>query len=319
MFIETRKAGKHTKYYLVHSFREGKAVRKIRRYLGADLSEKQIQKKRPIAEAQILNRLKACRRITDPFRTALSDGELKAMRRLEARQSFKVFHLSEDDWKEFTQIFTYNTNAIEGSEITQEEVNEITRDNKWPPDRTKEDISETYGVTEAVRYIRTTRDHLSLPLIKELHRIVFRNSKPSFAGSFRNPGVNVVIQDSRGNVVHRGAPPEQVPRLLKELVAWYEKHKETYPPLVLAAVVHNQFENIHPFQDGNGRVGRLLLNNILIKHGLPPVNIDLDRRAEYYASLREYENNSNLRPTLELLLREYKILKRRLSKKEKRR
>jgi Fic family protein len=73
-------------------------------------------------------------------------------------------------------------------------------------------------------------------------------------------------------------------------------------------VVHNQFENIHPFRDGNGRVGRLLLINILLKHKLPPVNIELKNRMEYYAALQNYENNGDIRPTLELILKEYKKL-----------
>lgn len=78
--------------------------------------------------------------------------------------------------------------------------------------------------------------------------------------------------------------------------------------------MHNQFENIHPFVDGNGRVGRLLLNNILLRHGLPPVNIDFDRRVEYYRALQAYEHNNNLRPTIELLLSEFKELSRWLGK-----
>jgi len=187
------------------------------------------------------------------------------------------------------------------------EVRDILEENKWP-DRSKEEISETYGVAEAVEYIRKTREHVSLNLIKELHRIVFRNSK-SFAGGFRGKGVEVAVVDSFGNIMHRGAPQRQIVRLLRELVEWYRKNKGRYHPLLLAAVVHNQFENIHPFQDGNGRVGRLLLNNILLKHNFPPVNIDLKNRAEYYSVLREYENNGNIRPTLELILKEYKALR----------
>ena len=77
----------------------------------------------------------------------------------------------------------------------------------------------------------------------------------------------------------------------------------------MAAVVHNQFENVHPFQDGNGRVGRLILNNILLKHGMPPVNIELKNRQEYYSALQAYEKEGNLRPTIELILKEYKKLK----------
>jgi Fic family protein len=74
-------------------------------------------------------------------------------------------------------------------------------------------------------------------------------------------------------------------------------------------VVHNQFETIHPFQDGNGRVGRLLLINILIKHGLPPLNIELKNRVEYYEAIGAYQAEGNIRPTLKLMLKEYRRLK----------
>jgi len=65
-------------------------------------------------------------------------------------------------------------------------------------------------------------------------------------------------------------------------------------------------DNFHPFQDGNGRVGRLLLNNILIKHGFPPVNTTFKRRAKYYKAIRAYQNNGDVRPMIELILEEYK-------------
>ena len=104
--------------------------------------------------------------------------------------------------------------------------------------------------------------------------------------------------DSNKNIVHEGASPERINHLLNELVKWYNKHKNKYPALVLAAVVHNQFENIHPFRDGNGRVGRILLNNILIKHNLPPINIDFKKRLEYYATLQSYQKEHNLNYTI---------------------
>jgi Fic family protein len=118
--------------------------------------------------------------------------------------------------------------------------------------------------------------------------------------------------DGAGYVVHEGAPQARINHLLRELIRWYEKNKEKYPGLVLGAVIHNQFENIHPFRDGNGRVGRILLNNILIKHNLPPMNIDLKNRQEYYDSLQAYEKNHDIKPTLELFMKEYASLKKKL-------
>jgi len=311
MFVEIRKAGKKKKYYLVHSFRHGRKVKKIRKYLGTDLSREKLEKLRKIVEQQILHRVNVFKKINDPLLEILSEEEIKAIKQLQANRSFKIFHLSEEQWKKFSEIFTYNTNAIEGSELDQREVREILEKDKWPEDKSKEDISEAYGVKDAIKFIRETREHVSIELIKKIHEIVFKNSKP-FAGRLRPKGIEVVVRDGFGNIVHQGAPSEKVVDLLKELIEWYNTYKKNYPPILLAGIVHNQFENIHPFQDGNGRVGRILMNNILLKHGLPPVNIDFKKRKKYYAALQEYENNHNVRPTIELLLGEYKALRKLL-------
>lgn len=313
MYIEVRKRGRDRIYYLAHSFRDDGKVKKIRRYLGANLSKKQIKELRKEAEPEIRNQVEDYKRIQDPLHTVLSTKEIKEIETLIARGEISITHLDEEDWQNFTEIFTYNTNAIEGSTVRLSEVIAILEENKWP-NRSKEEISETYGVAEAVEFIRETREHVSLNLIKKLHRIVFMNSKP-FAGKFRSKGIEVAVVDSSGNIMHRGAPQKQINSMLKELVGWYGKNKGKYHPLLLAAVIHNQFENIHPFQDGNGRVGRLLLNNILLKHNFPPVSIDLKNRAEYYSTLQEYENNSNIRPTLELIMKEYKALRRKLKRR----
>lgn len=313
MHVEKRKSGGHVKYYLAHSFRRGGKVRKVRAYLGADLTEKQLAERKWRAKAGLRERVISAERIRDPFATALSSAEIKELESLEAKGKISVFHLSEADWEKFTEAFTFDTNAIEGSSVEEKEVVEVLERQKWPEQRSKEEIAETYGVAEAVEYVRRTKEHVSLGLIKKLHEIVFKNSK-SFAGEFREKGEEVVVSDALGNVVHRGAPSEEVSLLLKELVAWYDKNKSKYSGLVLAAVAHNQFENIHPFRDGNGRVGRLLLNNVLLKHGLPPLDIELRNRREYYAALQAYEIRGDLRPTLELMLKEYRALKKMLGK-----
>jgi hypothetical protein len=113
--------------------------------------------------------------------------------------------LSEDEWARFSEAFTYNTNAIEGSMITAKEVENILERDEWPAGKTREDISETYGVAEAIKHIRKVKDHLSVKLMKDLHFMIFKSSKP-FAGKIRPKGVEVVVADAHKNVVHRGAP-----------------------------------------------------------------------------------------------------------------
>jgi Fic family protein len=309
MFIEKRKTGKHVKYYLVHSFREDGKVMKLRRFLGQDISDSELAERKILAEEVIKEQIRIYRSMRDPLKTVLSREEIERLLTLESRGKIHVSHLSEEEWKIFSENFTYDTNAIEGSTVTRSEVRNILRKDYWPEERAKWEVSETYGVSDAIKYIRETKIHVSIELIKKLHFIVFKNSKP-FAGKFRKKGEEVVVADGTGRVLHRGAPSQKVHGLLRELVSWYGKNKNRYPPITLAAVIHDQFENIHPFRDGNGRIGRLLLNNILIKHSLPPVNIHFSNRKKYYLALQGYQKNGNIRPTIELILEEYAKLRR---------
>lgn len=313
MHIEVRAVNGKKKYYLAASYRLGPRIAKARVFLGTDLARDDVERRSRDARRELENRIKFAKSIGDPYRTVLSPEEMKEVILLTTRVRMKLAHFSEDIWKNFTEEFTYHTNAIEGSRVSKQEVKQILGDREWP-EKSKEEISETLGVAEAVRYLRQSKDPLSMGLVRELHRIVFKNSK-SFAGETRRKsGVEVSVVDSTGMVIHRGAPANQVDTMLKRLAAWYRENTNKYPALVLAAVVHNQFETIHPFEDGNGRIGRLLLMNILLKHGLPPLNIEIENRREYYEALREYQTTGNLRPTLDLLLKEYRRLKASLNR-----
>ena len=313
MYLETRKTKNGVKYYLAHSFREGGKVHKSRVYLGSNLDPRVLSERELRAKDLLAQQLNSFKIIRSPINYKFTKRGLDLISSLKAKSKFKVFHLSEEDWKAFTELFAYNTNAIEGSTITQSEVLGILDNNKWPFNKPKEEISETYGVSRAVSHLRKTKVHLSLKLIQDLHRLVFENSK-SFAGKFRGKGIEVGIRDGLGNIIHLGAPSSRVVPLLNELVKWYNKNKKKLPAIVLASVIHNQFEYIHPFEDGNGRVGRLLLNNILLKNKLPPVNISVKNRKEYYDTLKEFQKTGNIKPSIELILKEYKALRKKLKK-----
>jgi Fic family protein len=309
MHIERRKVGDKIKYYLSHSFREGDKVHKIRKFLGSNLDKNDLEDRKNKAEKLILEEINKYNIIKNPLEFEISDKDIEFVKKLEKSIPIKISHLSEKQWQAFSELFTYNTNAIEGSELNSVEVRDVLEDDKWPKDKSKQDIAEAYGVNEAIKYVRETKDHMSIELIKGIHKIIFKNSK-SFAGELRKYGEEVVVKNKIGEILHEGAPQSRVLFLLKELVEWYNANKNKYPALILAAVVHDQFENIHPFRDGNGRVGRILLNNILIKHGLPPINIDLKNRGEYYESLQAYQKRQDIKPTLELFVKEYKALKK---------
>jgi Fic family protein len=298
MYIEKRK----TKQYLVHSYRDNNKVKKIRKYLGKNPSKEQIKK----AKEQIQDILKEIN--TKVFNFYLTKNQIKKLNNYE--NQIKIHHLERINWKRFTEEFTYNTNAIEGSTIQLEEIPEILKKKQT---KDPEEI-ETKGVAEAIEYTRTTKENLSIELIKKLHKICFKNSK-SFAGNFRK--VEVVIKDAYGHIVHAGIPNKEINKHLRELIEFYNKNKNNFKPLIFAAIIHNQFEHIHPFQDGNGRVGRLLLNFILLKNKYPPINIKLEDRKEYYISLQEYSKKDNLIPTMRFLIKQYNKTLKKLSTKNK--
>jgi Fic family protein len=295
MHIEKRKQGNNTKYYLSHSYRVGKKTKKIRHYLGLNLTEEEIEERRPEAEKEIMQQMRAK---TDLLKFSLTKKEIEKLN--EYDRGVEIVHLDVDGWKAFTEKFVFNTNAIEGSTVTPEEVHDLLRHGE---DVTNSDEMEALNVAKAVEFIQSTDEELSLELITRLHRICFEGSK-SFAGKLRD--VEVVIRNAYGEIVHQGIPKEEIRNELEDMTNWYRDNSDELKPLVLAALIHNQFEYIHPFEDGNGRVGRLLLNYVLLKHGYPPINILFEDRGRYYYCLQQYSKENKLEDTLEFLVEQYR-------------
>ena len=306
MYIEKRKIGKKVKYYLVHSYREKKKVKKIRKYLGQNPAKEELEEAKNRARQRILELLQELS--TEVFLFTLTKKQIEKLNRYEDK--IRIIHFDKKEWQRFTEEFVYNTNAIEGSTVRREDVPEILHKQRVSD---AEEL-ETKGVAKAVEHIKSAKEELSIDFMKRLHLMCFKGSK-SFAGQIRK--VEVVVRSSRGEILHQGVPHLQVHSALKDMVSWCKENKNKFKPLVLAAIIHNQFEYIHPFQDGNGRVGRLLLNFILLKNKYPPINITLEDRAEYYTTLQEYQKSQNLKPTMEFLVKQYKKTLNRVTTKNK--
>lgn len=90
---------------------------------------------------------------------------------------------------------------------------------------------------------------------------------------------------------HHYIPATQVPVEMEKLITWYNDNKQILHPIKLSALFHHRFVAIHPFPDGNGRVGRLCMNYILMKKGYPPAIIRKENRWDYYTALEEADNN----------------------------
>lgn len=176
--------------------------------------------------------------------------------------------------------FTYNTNKIEGSKLSFEDVKNIIQNKKYPDGASYEDIGECLGLYSTMSGLI---DDLSLEitpdLISGIHYKIFSNSK-SFAGKFReSPDERVAIFAGSGKIVGTTTPPFAVRGEIESLCKSHATNKDDiYEPFKF----HIRFEKIHPFLDGNGRVGRVLLNYMLLKQGRNPIDIEYKDRATYY-------------------------------------
>jgi len=307
MYLEKRKSGKSIKYFLVHSYRnENNKVAKLRRFLGTNLTDKELKKLKILAEKYLQSQIDDMQ--TKLFDFALSDKKIESINKYNDKIS--IVHFTKKQWYQFTEEFIYNTNAIEGSTVLLEEVPQILKKRKIED---PEEI-ETKGVAKAIKFIRRTKLDLSLKLILNLHKFCFEGSK-YFAGKFRD--VEVIIRDREGNIIHSGTPVSLLDTELQNFIKWYKQNKKKFKPLALATIIHNEFEDIHPFQDGNGRVGRLLLNFILLKNNYPPINILLKDRAEYYHILQEYQKRNKIIPSLKFFIKQYKKTLKQVTTKKK--
>ncbi len=208
-------------------------------------------------------------------------GEIEKIENLITNKEIKIRHLNEEEWKEFTELFTYNTNAIEGSTITLQETSELV-EHKISPNKSLKDVKEMESHAKLFFEILNKKDDkLSNKLILKWHKILFQETKQDIAGKFRDYLIRV------GS--YRAPDWQDVNKLMKGLINFYKNNKKMNP-VELSARMHYKFEKIHPFGDGNGRVGRLLMNYILWSNNYPILVIEYKKRKSYYKALQKDED-----------------------------
>jgi len=156
------------------------------------------------------------------------------------------------------------------------------------------EINEVMNHKEAFDHILSCRGDINRQFILKLHEIVTRNTLDDDIGDQTGRYRNVRVYIRGAEWMPPG--PEDVPEDMKKLLSWYTRNRKKLHPLITASYFHVGFETVHPFVDGNGRVGRLLMNFILHRNGFPMVNIPESRKLEYYRCLEEGQNNGKLRP-----------------------
>ncbi|MHB8632550.1 MAG: Fic family protein [Thermoplasmatota archaeon] len=291
-FTEVQSRGGRSYYYRVRSVRRDGKVTKERVYLGVNLAQKALARREADADRAL--------RVLGSLLTKREEVFLREVKRAFGGVPDGTFH---NRYEAFVARFTYDSNAIEGNTLTLDETSQLLFDGLVPA-RSLREVNEAVNHKRALDHLLAYRGDMTKKFICQLHALVVKDTLPpgvaAQAGRYRD--VQVFIR----GVDWIPAKPEAVPKDMKAVVEWYTKNEGKLNPVVTAAYFHTAFELAHPFVDGNGRVGRLLLNFILRRHGYPMITIPSKTKRRYYAALQQGQTKGNLRPFVELMLDEYR-------------
>ena len=221
-------------------------------------------------------------------------GELEALRPIDAEQEARVFAKLRLDWN-------YHSNAIEGNSLSLGETRAFLMHGitaKGKPFKDYLDIRGHDQVIELLADLVHNEEELTESFIRELHKLLLGEayverfkgtdgvlmSRKIEVGQYKTTPNHVI---TASGMVQYFATPQETPSRMAELVQWYrhERDMKDLHPLILAAGVHHRFVAIHPFDDGNGRLARILMNLILMQAGYLPIVLRTEQRSEYFLAL----------------------------------
>ena len=178
----------------------------------------------------------------------------------------------------------YNSNAIENSTLTLEETEKILLAIDLDRFISEREIFETKNLARVVSYIdtRAKEQDITLDVILSLHKMLLSNIRDDVAGRFRSGNEYVRVGS------HIAPPPHEILERLEKMLADYSasSHENIIERI---ARLHLVFEYTHPFVDGNGRIGRVINNYLLIREGFVPINIKFIDRKKYYDAFKEFD------------------------------
>lgn len=265
MHLVKRKKGTQEYYYIQDSKREkGKVVNK-EVYLGKSIPKNIEQIKKNLEKEKKRELYQKGESIKEHFQ--------KEWKKLP--ESMK-----EKELEQIAVAFTYNTNAIEGSTITLEETREIIQE-QIAPNKPLKEIKETEAHAKIFLNILKKEEQITRERLLEWHKKIFEQTKEDIAGKYRDYLVRVAN--------YRAPDWQEVETLIEKLLENIKKEKENH--LEHTARIHYRFEKIHPFGDGNGRLGRLLMNHMLWHKGYPMIIIEYKKRKSYYKALTKTEED----------------------------
>ena len=275
-YIDKILSGKKTFYYLGKTIRTGEHTwKKIRIKLGV---------KEPTRE-EIGRKLKELR--LEEYKVYNKD--YLGADKLEIIDDFKevyAVHLKkipktvvEKEEEDFIIRFTYNSNAIEGNRLTLRDTYFIIKEKQIPSGAPPKDYNEAINGRSAFDFIKTYEGKLDMDFLERLNFILTQNTGVVYSGRMRFFPVKIEGAD------FKPPEPEKVKPLILQMINFYYKNKRKIHPFVMACLIHAQFVEVHPFEDGNGRTGRALMNWVLMRAGYPKVFVPVKLRPKYYEAI----------------------------------
>lgn len=185
----------------------------------------------------------------------------------------------------------YNSNAIENSTLTLKETEKILLEQEVDRVLSLREVYEAKNLARIIDYTRkkARTEELSKELILLIHQMLIGGINDKIAGRLRKEGEYVRVSS------HIAPAPEHLERMIEELLIEYSSDHNPYF-IDKIAKFHLDFERIHPFVDGNGRIGRVLTNFQLLRLGYPRIIIRDKEKADYYVAFKEYDDGRNTRP-----------------------
>ncbi len=231
-------------------------------------------------------------RLVRPAIFSVIDAKKERLAKLRPLTEGEVERLRE----EFMVEFTYNSNAIEGNTLTLKET-ALALEGMTIDQKPLKDHLEAVGHRDAFLYVQDIAQNnvpISESVIKNIHALVLMN-RPDDKGVYRRIPVRIM------GAYTEPVQPYMIAPKMEELIAKNEGREHSMHIIERIARFHLEFEGIHPFIDGNGRTGRLIMNLDLIRNGFPPINVKFADRKRYYDAFDAYYKEENAMPMIELI------------------
>ncbi|MCK5283373.1 MAG: Fic family protein [Nanoarchaeota archaeon] len=297
VYIYRKRIGNKDYYYLRLSKKvDGKLITKDVAYLGNEAEKLRVQlDKLPIKYSReirksysklnkfiesnhFLNKIKKSKPKKDSFLSKEDLEKIESCKLHWEKDFLKRDKLTQEEYmKNFIIEFAFNTASIEGNTITLKQAHRLLAEQQTPSGKTLREIYDLQNTETVFFEILGSKEEISHDFIIAIHKNLLKNM--DIRTGYRTG--NVKVFRSR----FEASPYQYIKADMDILLAWYKKNRKRLHPLVLGTVFHQKFEKIHPFFDGNGRTGRILLNHILLKESYPPLIYRRKNRAEYLNSL----------------------------------